>query len=161
MYFTDCKIIDQTMEIDVQKFRGYKAIGFLSITSVEWQSAAGADRLRFLEQFLVSKDECFFYVSTSIDIRAEFISIMQQCSLDFKVEDCRDFIAYYRVEDIKFGKTDIRLTLLPSTIDETLTEIEEVIDGLKFGLIINNIKVAIIKKTPIFLFELLKRLAGG
>lgn len=158
MYFTDCKVIDQAEDIDVQKFKGHKAIGFLSITSEEWKSEIGPSRLRFLEQYLISKDDCFFYVSTNVDVRSKFISIMQQCNHDFAVADGQDFIAYYCADDINFGETDIRLTLLPPTIDGALKEIEEVVGNVKRGIVIAKIKVAVFNKTGMFLFEILKKI---
>jgi hypothetical protein len=107
----------------------------------------------------VSKDECFFYVSTSIDVRSEFIDIIRECNQSFVVEDGQDFIAYYRAEDIRPSETEIRFSPLPRSIDDALEEIETVVDNVKLGIVIAKIKVEILKKTPLFLLEILKKMA--
>lgn len=158
MYFTDCKVINQEEEVDVQKFAKYQAVGFISLTSSEWRTSSGADRLQFLEQYLVMKDECFFYISTDLEVRAKFITNLQLCNKDFKITEGQDFIAYYKTADIKYKGTDIFLEKLPTSIDETLEKIEDVIDGLKLGIVVGKIQEELLKKTGLFIFEILKKL---
>jgi hypothetical protein len=158
MYFTDCKVINQNEEVDVQKFAKYKAVGFISLTSSEWRTSSGANRLQFLEQYLVMKDECFFYISTDLGIRERFITNLQLCNKDFKITEGQDFIAYYKTVDIKYKATEIFLEKLPVSIDETLEKIEGVIDELKLGIVVGKVQEELLKKTGLFIFEILKKL---
>lgn len=158
MYFTDCKVISVDEEIDIQMFKGYKAIGFISLTTDEWKTEDSKSKIEFLEQFLVLKDECFFYVSISNEIREKFISILMECNSDFSLTDNSDFIVYYYADQIKHDGTEIYITELSPSIEFALEEIEETISDLKKGLFLTKIKKQAIEKSGLFLFEILKKI---